>query len=147
MPQNDIFAMALTGSETMTIAVEGKVAEPFDKLIGEWKTPSTPGKEARLAFFCDLLGLDSSKLDSIRYQLVQRTACAVATAQRWGAKHALMLVHSFHQDDLWFEDYAAFASLFDIHAEVNRVSLASISQEGPEIYLGWVKGDMEFLKA
>lgn len=62
----DVFCLARNGiSELVSIAVEAKVDEPFDKfLVGEWlakgEENSDGGKNrlARLKFLCDMLTLD-----------------------------------------------------------------------------------------
>jgi hypothetical protein len=56
--------------------------------------------------------------DSVRYQLLHRTASAVIEAERFGARHAVMLVHSFTEENLWFDDFAEFASVFRLKAEI-----------------------------
>ncbi|MGY2490188.1 DUF6946 family protein, partial [Cupriavidus sp. CP313] len=58
--------------------------------------------------------------------------------------HALMLVHSFSQTHEWFEDYQAFAALFGINAELNRVHMAK-RVGGVTLHLGWVCGAAEYL--
>lgn len=110
--QSDVFALAITpGGEQIAIAVEGKVEEPFgDKTVAAWRENGSSNKEERLAQLCALLDLtDDEALAGLRYQLLHRTAAAVLEAQRFGARHALMLVHSFSSTDSRFEDYAALA--------------------------------------
>ncbi|MEX2353552.1 MAG: hypothetical protein WD709_05140 [Gammaproteobacteria bacterium] len=66
-------------------------------------------------------------------------------ADRFCAKHALMLVHSFSQDHAWFEDYAAFVRLYGQEAEVGSLNYAG-EIGGKQLYLGWVVGKAEYLE-
>ena len=101
--QNDVFVIASCPEGLVTIAVEGKVSESFDLPIGERFVAITPGQIERLSFLKKLLGLPE-QIDHIRYQLLHRTASAVIEAQRFGASHAIMLVHSFSQSLEHFKD-------------------------------------------
>lgn len=109
--QNDIWVLAKTDGDLVSIAVEGKVSEPFDRTVAEWLESGTPGKTVRLQFLKDTLGLQEVP-DSIRYQLLHRTASAIREAERFHASHAVMVVHSFSPTQAWFEDYQAFVALF-----------------------------------
>ena len=42
--QNDIFVLAKSGSDLVTITVEGKVSEPFDLTVAEWALNASEGK-------------------------------------------------------------------------------------------------------
>jgi hypothetical protein len=35
----------------------------------------------------------------------------------------MMLVHSFSRGNLWFNDFSAFAALFDVRAEIGKVQV------------------------
>ena len=144
--QNDIWVLAKSQSDLVSIAVEGKVEEPFDKTVGEWKADASRGKETRLSYLAEVLGLSEPILDSVRYQLLHRTASAVIEAERFGARHAVMLVHSFSPNNQWFYDFAAFVSLFGQTAEVDRLVTTTASKALP-LHLGWVHGDERYLNA
>lgn len=137
--QSDLFALVRAGEQTIALAVEGKVDEPFDRSLGEWLVHASPGKRQRLAHICDLLGLTQSLPQQIRYQLLHRTASAVIEAKRFKTDCAAMLVHSFSATRRWFEDYAAFAALFGVVAEPDRLVCIN-SNVRPRIYLGWATG-------
>ncbi|CAG9165211.1 hypothetical protein LMG23992_00355 [Cupriavidus laharis] len=141
--QNDVWVLGKRDGELVSIAVEGKVAEPFDRTVAEWLERETPGKHVRLQFLGKTLGL-SEMPSTIRYQLLHRTASAILEAERFNAAHALMLVHSFSQTHDWFEDYQAFAALFGIEAELNRVHRAKRVGK-VTLHLGWVCGSAEYL--
>jgi hypothetical protein len=55
-----------------------------------------------------------------------------------------MLVHSFSQELIHFDDYAAFVRLYDRTAEPGR--LINVGQFGDiTLHLGWVVGDADYL--
>lgn len=142
--QNDIWVLARTNTGLVSIAVEGKVAEPFGPTIEEWLTETSPGKSKRLDFLCMELGLCEPVPTRVRYQLLHRTASAVIEAKRFNATHALMLVHSFSKSRDWFEDYAAFAALYGAEVIANRV--VTVAQLGNvQLHLCWVCGNEQYL--
>lgn len=141
--QNDIWVLARSEGRLISIAVEGKVSEPFGPTVQEWQAESSPGKAKRLAYLLSLLGL-SLVPDYTRYQLLHRTASAIIEAQRFNAAHAVMLVHSFSQSSEWFQDYAAFVSLMGGSATEN--SIVSVgSRSGVSLHLAWVRGNASYL--
>jgi hypothetical protein len=134
--QSDVWILAKAGPELISIAVEGKVSEPFGPTVAEWNATPTPGRRKRLAFLKDVLGLPDVPAQ-IRYQLLHRTVSAMVEAERFTACHAAMLVHSFARNKASFEDFAAFVALFNRKASVNHI--ASVSRDnGPQLHLGWV---------
>lgn len=56
--QNDVFALVRIGDRTVSMAIEGKVNEPFGPTVGQWLTDASPGKRERMAFLCRTLGLE-----------------------------------------------------------------------------------------
>jgi hypothetical protein len=88
-----VWVLAKSENSLVSIAVEGKVEEPFDKTLGEWKTDASMGKEVRFSYLMEILGLREPIPDSVRYQLLHRTASAVIEAERFGAQNAVMLIH------------------------------------------------------
>ncbi len=149
--QNDIFVLGRASDGLVVIAVEGKVDEPFGELIEDWKLDSSEGKVERLKYLSDRLGVDFNKVDGIRYQLIHRTASAVILAERFHASTALMLVHSFSQDDLWIDDYGNFVKLFNSNSNadigINKITRAYNRIRGVDLCFGWVKGDKKYLEA
>jgi hypothetical protein len=128
--QTDLFVLAHGPDGLVAIAVEGKAKEPFgDQTVSEWRATQTNGRRDRLAQILELLELDDDeRLSPIRYQLLHRTASAVIEARRFGARHAVMLVHSFPDGEDWFEDFAAFADLYG--ASVSRSSTTPVHDLG-----------------
>jgi len=119
------------------IAVEGKAREPFGQLVSEWN--DGPGKQTRLDGLCEQLGLDSSGVGVIRYQLLHRTVSALLEARRYGAREALMLVHSFDATDSSLDDYQAFAGALGLtNAETNAITSPTVRGD-VTLRLGWVK--------
>ena len=55
-----------------------------------------------------------------------------------------MLVHSFSQEHEWFGDFAAFAGLLGVGAEVGRVHAAG-KRGGVQLHVGWVRGNPAYL--
>ena len=135
--QNDIFILAKGNNQLISIAVEGKALEPFGETIAEWKSNSTKGKQTRFTFLCDLLQLDKKKIGHIRYQLLHRTASAIILAEKFNAKNALMLVHSFKANIEAFQDYQRFLELFGVKGEVDSLSYAK-RINGIKLFFGWV---------
>jgi len=143
--QNDCWVLARTMNDLVSIAIEGKVSEPFGPSIGEWFQDATDGKKKRLAYLCSQLGLDENLPENIRYQLLHRTASAVIEAKRFNAKFAVMAVHSFSQTAEWLDDYKDFAALFGVKSDSN--SIVSVgSKDGIDLYLAWVCGDKQYLE-
>ena len=142
--QNDIFVLAKSADQLVTIAVEGKVDEPFDKPVSEWYQNPSAGKVKRLEFLCSELNLPVDAVMEIPYQLLHRTVSAKLLARQFQAGIALMLVHSFSPQNMWFDQYSKFAALFGIETEMNMIYPAQ-PFDGLVLYLGWAKGDTEYL--
>ncbi|RLA41018.1 MAG: hypothetical protein DRR06_16620 [Gammaproteobacteria bacterium] len=142
--QNDVFVLARNQSGLVTIAVEGKVSEPFDQPVGERFSNPTPGQTERLTYLCDLLQLQRDSVDNIGYQLLHRSASALIEAERFGATYAIMLVHSFSESLEHFDDFANFAALYGIDATPHSISRAS-RINGIDFYLSWVVGNPGYL--
>lgn len=142
--QNDVWILAKSGGDLISITVEGKVEEPFDKTVGEWKADASPGKETRLKYLADVLSLNDPVPDSIYYQLLHRTASAVIEAERFRASHAVMLVHSFSPTQQWFAEFSNYSSLFGLTAEIGRL-MTTKARNGLPLHLGWVHGDEKYL--
>ena len=142
--QNDLFVLARAGARTFAIAVEGKVNEPFDQPLGRWLNNASAGKQARLAYLCDLLGLVQPLADDVPYQLLHRTASAMIEARRFKTDAAAMIVHSFSPNRMWFDAFAKFVALFSVDAEPNKL-LAIRPNDSPPLFVGWACGQEKFL--
>lgn len=135
--QTDLLALVRLRDGLGVIAVEGKAREPFGQLVSEWN--DGPGKQSRLDDLCTRLGLDSDAVGHLRYQLFHRTVSALLEAGRYGAREALMLVHSFDPADSSLDDYRAFAGALGLtDADAGRITSA-VERDGVSLRLGWVK--------
>jgi hypothetical protein len=138
--QTDLFVLSrLPIGELVTIAVEGKAEESFgDQTVAEWLDGASDGRKIRLAYLLEVLGLsDNEGLKPIRYQLLHRTASAIMEARRFGARHAVMLVHSFSPTNAWFEDFVAFAELYNVKASTGAIMRVHTVGD-VALHLGWV---------
>lgn len=144
--QNDIFILAKGNNQLVSIMVEGKVSEPFGDTIAQWRKDNSGGKEVRLKFLLEELGLEESeKIGDIRYQLLHTTASAIIEAKKFKAENALMLVHSFSRSNEWFDDYSGFLGLFNVSAKPDSLVFAK-NLNGISLYFGWVKGNDKYLE-
>lgn len=138
--QTDLWWLGTCKSGLLSVAVEGKVREPFGETIGVWlaKASARSAKPTRLAALLRELGIDPSRpVDHLHYQLLHRTAAAVIEARRYRAPIAVMLVHSFH-GSLHFDAYREFSALFDEELGHTGVHRAAILGD-VTLYLGWIK--------
>ena len=142
--QNDIWILAKAHDDLVSIAVEGKVSEPFGPTIAEWLVNESKGKRKRLEFLKNTLGLEKSVPETIRYQLLHRTASAIIEAKRFNASHAMMMVHSFSLSHEWFEDYKAFLSLFALRGTVDSISTFG-NLNDIELHFTWIHGEEKYL--
>ena len=139
--QNDIWTLLRAGNHYISMAVEGKAGELFDRTLAEWLADSREGKRDRLEYLCQMLQCSSSPPHELRYQLFHRTASALIEAQRFGAPFAVMLVQSFRDDPISWSDFSAFCSLLGTSAV--RGSLVEASRSGPErLFIGWVDSEL-----
>ena len=134
--QCDIFALARAGGQTIALAVEAKVAEPFGPTVGEWLVGASPGKITRLTALCELLGCAYPPPATLRYQLIHRSAAAVIEATRFKTDRAAMIVQSFAPDHLWFTDFAAFCQYLG-HSVTRGSPAQHPLPSGKTLSLGW----------
>jgi hypothetical protein len=144
--QTDVFALVKSNNRTIAVAVEGKVDESFGPTIKDWYLDPSPGKQQRLAFLCDLIGVRCPPPDDVHYQLFHRTASAVIEAERFKTDDAAMVVHSFSPENKWFDAYRAFLSLFGLAVESGQL-VSKRLPNGRTVHFGWAKGDPRFLTA
>ncbi|MGY3718722.1 DUF6946 family protein [Sutcliffiella cohnii] len=138
--QNDLYLLARSGEELITIMVEGKVAEPFGETVTTWKGSNpSKGKRVRLDALLSLLDLKEDDVYDKRYQLLHRTASALLEAEKVGSKNAMMLVHSFSKEGKWYEDYEEYVELFNLVPKKNAV-VGPATVNGVNLYFGWVVG-------
>ena len=143
--QNDLFALVRAGDKTIALTIEGKVNEPFDQPMSKWLLNASQGKQDRLAALCENLGLCQPLPDDLHYQLLHRTASAVLEARSFKTDVAVMIVHSFSPEKLWFDAFSRFAALFGQKAEPDK--LLCIRPLGiPPLFIGWACGNSRYLE-
>lgn len=152
--QNDLWVLAktttshdTTSHDLVSIAVEGKVDESFGQTLKEWNKGAN--RQKRLEYLLSRFDINIKKLpDHIHYQLVHRAASAIIEAERFGARAAVMLVHSFSHTDQsqGFEEYSEFCRLFGIEAKIGVLGRMSARGKLP-LHLGWVRGDERYLSS
>ncbi len=142
--QTDVFVLAKNNDQLFTIAVEGKVSESFGPTLEEWLHNSSDGKKERINYIKSLLNLNSDLNPELRYQLFHRTASALIEAEKYNAKNAMLLIHSFSEENKWFEDYQNFTALFGQFGEMNK--LYSCQLNNLNLFFCWVQGDLKYLK-
>jgi hypothetical protein len=143
--QNDVFVLAKNESnELITIVIEGKVSETFGPTVGQWSKPETKGKRLRLAGLKKRLGVEEIG-EHIRYQLVHRTASSVIEAERFGAGFAVMIVHSFSDEKIGYDDFSEFLALFGVEASQDQLVFLS-NVNGVSLYCGWANGNAKYLE-
>jgi len=139
---NDLFVLAKTCDGLVAIMVEGKASEPFGDEMGKWRSEYSDGKATRENAIKQELGITRDIPDTIRYQLLHRTASAVIEARRFGAPYAVMIVHSFSATDEWLPDYRVFLrELFDI-AEPDKQLIQVADLGDVRLCCGWVHSDI-----
>jgi hypothetical protein len=146
--QNDLFVLSSDSNGLAVIMIEGKVSESFNKTIKKWN--NSAGKLSRFDFLMKKLELNKSiaNVGNLKYQLFHRTVSAILIAEKYFAKKAIMIVHSFSQSNQWFNDYLEFSKLINpsINPKVNEINKIKSLESGIELYVGWVKGDEKYLK-
>ena len=136
---NDLLVLARGAEGLVVLAVEGKVDERFgDDNVEDWLAAGGTNRRVRLDGLREVLGLRSdAKVGAARFQLVHRAASALIEARRFGARHAVMLVHSFDLSSAWSVDYVEFAALLGADdAAVGTLSWTR-TVAGIDLWLGW----------
>lgn len=143
---NDVLALGEAGNGLVSIAVEGKVSEPFGPTVGKWLQGASAGKQRRLKFLCAELGLAFPPPGHVRYQLFHRTVSAILEAKRFRASDAALVVHSFSPANEWLDDYQAFLALFGLQAGVDE-AVSTSTPGGLALHFAWVHGSEDYLWA
>jgi hypothetical protein len=138
----DVLAICRNTLGLCVIAAEAKVLEDFGPLLADKRKSASSGQLARLNYLHELLKIDYFE-DTIRYQLVHRTASALLTAQQFHAKAAVMLVHAFDCPPERQDDFRAFVRA--LRAEQVAPTLHRFSSfDNPRLYVAWCNGDARF---
>jgi hypothetical protein len=142
--QTDLLVLAKTSKGLLIIGVEGKAEESFGKRLSEWlgNGNAKAGRKKRLELLQKRLGLKSVDL-SLRYQLFHCSAACAIEAERYGARHALLLIHSFSEKQTSLEDYKAFVAALGLDASTIPSAIAGpmkcqIGAIEISLYFGWI---------
>jgi len=143
--QSDIFVLAKSSVGPVAIMVEGKVNESFGPTLDEWHSEPSPGKNERLSYLLDKLGLRAKPEGTTRYQLIHRAASAVITGEQFRAAAAVLLVHSFSTKNTGWPDYQAFLKHLNVEATQGNVQRIPTASPIP-LFAAWVAGDCTYLE-
>jgi hypothetical protein len=139
----DILALARNDTGLCVIAVEAKVNEDFGPLVKDKRAEASAGQETRLNYLHRLLNVAHFN-DSIRYQLLHRTASALVTAREFHARAAMMLVHCFGDKPNLRADFDAFCSALGARQLSSEVCIVP-TFSSPRLFVAWCTGNRKFL--
>ena len=138
--QTDLWALLRKEEHLISVAIEAKSGEEFDKLVSDWLAGAKPnsGKPDRLKFLLGRLGLPGVDVSRIRYQLLHRSVSALLEAERFTARLAVLLVQSFGgaKDEASFSDYQAFGRLFSLELKKGQLQEAKVPGD-IRLLIGW----------
>lgn len=144
--QPDVFTLLRHPAGTIACTIEGKVNEPFGPTVAQQMANASPGRTARLAYLCELLGIADCPTD-VHYQLLHRTASALVEAERFCTSDAAMIVHSFSPERRWFDAFERFCGVLGCgKVETGEAKVLRMSS-GKRLVLGWACGDPKFLQS
>lgn len=134
--QNDVWTLLRGPLGQVSMAVEGKAGEPFDRPVSDWLRDASEGKRERIAGLCELLGRTEASRE-LGYHLFHRTASAILEARRFGAPEAVMLVQSFLDSPLAWADFVAFGRW--LGCDPGRGSVTRLpGLSAPRVWIAWV---------
>ena len=139
----DVLAICRNSEGLCIVAVEAKVHEKFGPLVGQKRSEASSGQSARLTFLEGLLHVARFD-DSLRYQLIHRTASALLTAQEFHAGSAVMMVQAWDAPPTRRNDFDAFCLAVRGHQLVPLVYQLPDFQR-PKLFIAWCDGDSKFL--
>lgn len=142
----DVLALARNDQGLVVIAVEAKVNEEFGPTVGEKRLNASAGQGERLTFLEQVLRFENPAPDTVRYQLLHRTASAVLAAQSFHAHAAVMLVQSFSATGQWREDFDSFCRILGVEGAGNGAKSVP-AHAAPRLFVGWCAGDRKFCEA
>ncbi|MFN2317151.1 MAG: hypothetical protein ABR602_10745 [Gemmatimonadales bacterium] len=135
--QNDVWAVLKSSTGLVSLAVEAKAEESFDRTVAEWQKDASDGRKERLNYLTELLRPATPFPETIRYQLLHRTASAIIEARRIGATCAVMLVQSFREPSRSATDFTEFVR--HLGAELIGDGLVKLpGHDSPALFVGWV---------
>ena len=139
----DVLAICRNSHGLCIVAVEAKVHEDFGPLVGQKRAETSTGQSERLAFLEDLLHVERLE-DSLRYQLVHRTASALLTGKDFHAHSAVMMVQAWDTPPARRKDFDAFCLAVRAKQLTPQVYRLPDFQR-PMLFIAWCDGDRKFL--
>lgn len=145
--QTDLMIYGKSDKGKIVIAVEGKETEKFGDKVSDWfkeYDKEESNKELRLKGLLsrlNLINLEDINIGKIRYQLLHRTVSALIEADKYNAKYAMMLVHSFSNldDKDHFDDYKYFCSLLGLETIDRNKIVGLVTINNINLYFGWLR--------
>jgi hypothetical protein len=141
----DVLALSTNSHGLCVMAVEAKALEDFGPLVGEKRAEPSAGQASRLDYLHALLNVRRFD-DTIRYQLLHRTASAILTAREFHAATAVMLVHAFGTPPERQADFRVFCQAIGATEVVPQVFKVPQSRN-PTLYLAWCTGNDKYREA
>ncbi len=137
--QTDLWALLSADAGLVSMAVEAKAGEAFDKTINEWLADTKPGsgKPERLKQLRTILGLENAAIGALRYQLFHRAASALLEAKRFRAPNAILLVQSFESDLDSLADFSEFGKALGCQCGAGAIVEGPMLQN-VRLHLAWV---------
>lgn len=138
----DVLAICRNPSGLCVVAVEAKVHEHFGPIVGEKRASTSTNQLTRLQYLHDVLKVQRFD-DSIRYQLLHRTASAILTASDFHAPVAVMLVQAFDSPADRKSDFVRFCKATGANEVVPNVfSVPGFTD--PKLFLAWCDGNAAY---
>jgi hypothetical protein len=124
------------------MAVEATSGETFDRSAREWLEIATidSARGARLDRLCELLDLTRDEALDCSYQLLQRSAAAIAEARRFKLQNAFLLVYSLGERGAALAAYRQFLRALGGEGDENEVVGVGL-RGGVDLWLGWLNGE------
>ncbi len=139
----DVLALCRNREGLCIVAVEAKVHEDFGPLVGQKRAEASSGQSSRIAYLERLLHVTRFD-DTIRYQLVHRTASALLTAQQFHAGSAVMMVQAWDAPAARRSEFEAFCAALS-GKQLAPLVYSLPAFERPKLFLAWCDGDPRFL--
>ena len=140
--QADFWALLDTPVGVTSMAVEATSGETFDRSAREWLEIATidGARGARLDRLCELLDLTRNEALDCSYQLLQRSAAAIAEARRFKLQNAFLLVYSLGERGAALAAYRQFLRALGGEGGENEVVGVGL-RGGVDLWLGWLNGE------
>lgn len=137
--QTDLWALLRGPVGLISMAVEAKAGEAFDKTIDQWLATAKPTSDrpTRLKQLREVLGVHTELPGTLRYQLVHRAASALLEAERFNARDAVLLVQSFASDPNSFQALTAFGTALGCQCSAGMV-VQGPTLGGVTLHLAWL---------